>query len=365
MPLRSDPSLWFNLPGVVAAASLMSCDLFGMGWGSQGAFDGPTFTESFRERTHRYTKLRSPFADILGFAVELIKAASIAVSNWRCQSALNGPSGIQATENRIFVDAESGCPLSNRFGYAVVCNEVNVAKVGSGEGLFSGHPAVEPGAQALIWNASGTRPICNRLCDALVSNKMVTSGVVSLLCFGCPAAILWRIRTIVVDAFDGVLRRGAWPHVGIESGERITPTVAHDNAATTIMPIHSGARIIAAGLDAYPDVVLNSIRFTMRLVWPARQLPFTRQASAAFRMTFLQVFDADNNLVPAVAETTPVRSILFAGIGIANHEQAGKALPAVVRDPVVWKWGCINVCGHNAIIPVSAPTCQIGVSSCP
>lgn len=67
---------------------------------------------------------------------------------------------------------------------------------------------------------------------------MVGTGVASLLCSRRPPAVFWTVRAIVVDAFDGVLRGRARPHVLIESLEGIKPAVADgDTTGSPALPM--------------------------------------------------------------------------------------------------------------------------------
>lgn len=64
MPLRSDPSLWFNLPGVVAASGIG--DLVRVGRFGQGAFERPSFAETLRKSSIRNTVVNYTTALLVG-----------------------------------------------------------------------------------------------------------------------------------------------------------------------------------------------------------------------------------------------------------------------------------------------------------
>src|SRR3990167_6938302 len=64
---------------------------------------------------------------------------------------------------------------------------------------------------------------------ASVERLFLTSG---------PAAITRSVRTVVVDALNGVLRSGAHPHIGEEVGKGQAPSVANgDTSASVVSPL--------------------------------------------------------------------------------------------------------------------------------
>ena len=63
-------------------------------------------------------------------------------------------------------------------------------------------------------------------------------SIVSLLEPRGPAAVIRRVRTIVVDAIKRVVRRRTRAHIGEKGFETCHPAIAHRNAAASVpMPL--------------------------------------------------------------------------------------------------------------------------------
>ncbi len=84
-----------------------------------------------------------------------------------------------------------------------------------------------------------------------------SARVLPLLQHRCPSAVLRLVVPVVVDAFNRVLRRGTWSHVGAESADIIQPFGAHDDASAAVMLKLWGLRVAAAFLDACPNLVFR------------------------------------------------------------------------------------------------------------
>src|SRR6185437_15930752 len=88
---------------------------------------------------------------------------------------------------------------------------------------------------------------------------MPTSLVDGLLGLRCPAAVVRRIGTVVVDAVDAVfppLHR-AQAHIrdeGINARHGVAPAVADGDAATPVIRVTNVAGVIAAGEHRTPDI---------------------------------------------------------------------------------------------------------------
>lgn len=84
---------------------------------------------------------------------------------------------------------------------------------------------------------------------------LIVARVLALLEACRPAAILGRIRPVVVVALQGVIWRRRWPHVGVEPLERTAPRVADGDASRAVDLVGFRRSLIAASLDACPRMV--------------------------------------------------------------------------------------------------------------
>lgn len=86
---------------------------------------------------------------------------------------------------------------------------------------------------------------------------MTFAPVAALLSDCGPAAILWRVRAIVVDAIDGVFRGWTWPHIGQKRCELVAPSVAHGDAASAPVLVSGVGQIEASAAEVAPCLVFN------------------------------------------------------------------------------------------------------------
>lgn len=135
----------------------------------------------------------------------------------------------------------------------------------------------------------------------------VRTTISKLFIAGGPAAIFGRVRAVIVDAVNGVLRRGGQAHVFDESTER-APTAINSNAPTAVVGIAWNIWVEAASTHAFPNSVLAKIAS------PVRHPP--SHAPATCRTTVAKCGSGDNTLRPAFTPTQPCRrGSLFAALG--------------------------------------------------
>ena len=78
-----------------------------------------------------------------------------------------------------------------------------------------------------------------------------------------PAAILWRVVTVVVLAFNRVLRAGTWSHISQEGRETLSPLWAHGDASAAIASVSVVGLEITPAIHGGPDSELVSVRAAM------------------------------------------------------------------------------------------------------
>ncbi len=134
------------------------------------------------------------------------------------------------------------------------------------------------------------------------------------------------VMAVIVDAVQGMLRRGAVPHVGVKLSERSTPTRTHANPAAPVIRKAVVLRVFAPLDHVRPRPIFG------RAVLPVRPLvnliPFSTQTSARLSIAHFQIMGRDVFQGSAVAETLPFRA--FAGVspfGWLQREQSTEAVP--------------------------------------
>lgn len=122
-----------------------------------------------------------------------------------------------------------------------------------GDGFFDGPIPEKSSTQRLNAKIDAPRPFSQDEGLAVQRQADVVATVTHLFFFGCPSAILRRIRAIVIDAINRVPHGWARSHVFAERGEAVAPTVAHHNAATTVVAIDCRGGNVAARPHASPN----------------------------------------------------------------------------------------------------------------
>jgi hypothetical protein len=87
----------------------------------------------------------------------------------------------------------------------------------------------------LVRNGMHICPFRERPRFSVECNQTIVSSVVLLFFHCCPATIFRRVWAIIVDSINRVLRARWITHVFIKFFKRITPSIADENAATTII----------------------------------------------------------------------------------------------------------------------------------
>lgn len=144
-------------------------------------------------------------------------------------------------------------------------------------------PAVaeKPIVQRSVWLSESGGPIAQRHTETVKCNNAIAS-IVSVLFRICrPSAVIWRIRTVVVDAVNCVARRRPRPHIRPESRKRSAPALAHDNATCAIVRIATTVRVITALFHAVPCSIERIVRLAVALA-PENPFRITAHESHSF-----------------------------------------------------------------------------------
>lgn len=160
-------------------------------------------------------------------------------------------------------------------------------------------------------------PTCFGQCESFAVDRYhsVSACVVVLSQLQCPVAVVGRIWSVVVAAFNAV-PRWARSHVGVERSEVILPAVAHCDTAPAICSKIWNVRIKTPLFSARPNVVLRTV-FTETM----HKMASVPEAAATLLVLFSRKDVAANNgFFSAVATTQPCRIFSDVG-GSTEHSQ--------------------------------------------
>lgn len=118
---------------------------------------------------------------------------------------------------------------------------------------------VQPVNQSAVVDTRPPRPFRDRQCLSVHRGASRVAAIAGLLKRRGPAAILRRIRTIVIDALYGVFRRRAAAHVSQERLVTRGPSVAHSDSSVEVLGRSGRLRTSGtAVLHQVPNLVLGS-----------------------------------------------------------------------------------------------------------
>ena len=144
----------------------------------------------------------------------------------------------------------------------------------------------------------------------------IAAPIVCLLDARGPAAILRRIRSVVVDAIQCVLWPWTWAHVHEEGQERPLPASTHTDPAEPVVLVTPIRRLRTSLDHAFPTSVLRRVLHAVRDRPLARS--FFSEAATRLRRSSLQVVAKDGQPGAAIALTPPT--------GLAARIPASKGL---------------------------------------
>lgn len=123
-----------------------------------------------------------------------------------------------------------------------------------------------------------------------MSDEPIAAGVTSLLFLGRPTAIARSVVAIAVNAVNGMLRGGAWPHVLVEGHDRTKPPVADFDASAAVKFPLNVFWVRAAVNHKPPNAVLSGM--SQAVFYPHFAVLFGDIAPAAF-LPFLEISGGD------------------------------------------------------------------------
>ncbi len=158
-------------------------------------------------------------------------------------------------------------------------------------------------------HAGETSPLGHGARFSVPTDELGRAFIVRLIDARGPAAILRRVRAVVVVSLNGVLRRGARPHVVQERREIVAPPVAHADATTSVVLVEGPLRVVTPLLNQSPHIVFRCASALVCLVASTRR--FSAQTSARFRATMRDVLSLVDAFLAAIAPTHPQAVLVF------------------------------------------------------
>ena len=127
------------------------------------------------------------------------------------------------------------------------------------------------------------RPFSGGHCSAVVSEKSASVAVSGLFLAGSPAAILWRVWSVVIHSLKTVVAAWSVAHIGAKCPKGFSPPLAHCDSAPAISWI-CGITWIAAPLNHKPpcSVQVSSSKPVSGVFSGDRLKPDTATASRFF-----------------------------------------------------------------------------------
>lgn len=174
--------------------------------------------------------------------------------------------------------------------------------------------------QRLERDACQFSPLRQWLCDPISLKKNCCAPVKNLRFPGGPPAILWRVRTVVVNAIQGC-PGGREAHVGNEVFKNV-PTTANKNTSTPVQRVSRRVGVFTTLAHAIPHIVDGGARQSMAMICRV----FKSKTSARFSPVVDKVGAVDINDVPAVTAALPYCPATLATADMPHRNKALKAL---------------------------------------
>lgn len=156
---------------------------------------------------------------------------------------------------------------------------------------------------------SRSEPLSKRATLSTIFNVTVPPIVIHLVNLDRPRAVVRRIRTVVVAAFNGMLRRWFRSNVSKKGDEIIAPSFAHCNAPATIVTKGRSFRIQAPLFHGYPSLVLRRVCQAMCPFQACNTVSSATPTTCA--MAGSEMGGANSYDVSAGTQTTPVSMRVF------------------------------------------------------
>jgi hypothetical protein len=168
--------------------------------------------------------------------------------------------------------------------------------------LFDCPATGQPSAYRRFMEPCPARPSGQVVCNSRMFQQFCHRGVPALLSACGPAAIRWRVRSVVVDPIYRV-PWWAWPHVAQERLKAVTPRIAHEHTPCPIAWIANIVRIGATLFGCRPRRKFMTCVTTSRV--PVDQMTSLTAAPATLRVPAPERICNDFCDGPTIASASP------------------------------------------------------------
>lgn len=169
-------------------------------------------------------------------------------------------------------------------------------------------------------NTQTAGPIRQAQCLSIHRQETIAARIICLFLIGGPTTIAWRIWTIIIDTINGVIFR-PWSHVTNELHRVSAPLIGHCNAAASITRVSFAVRLVAAFLDACPDLVFLCIRQAMCQIAALMTKTATTFRCASAQRQAVHVFDG----ATVTAASIP-RAVVIRGWDFMQHNPSTESV---------------------------------------
>src|SRR3990167_1292238 len=168
-----------------------------------------------------------------------------------------------------------------------------------GQGSFKRPPFFKAMAQVVARNADASRPVGQAHRFAIQCQAMISLGISRLFGRCCPAAIVWRVRTVAIEAFNTMRRGRLEAHIGEKASEIGAPFFADRNPMATVQVIHRRFRIGAALNHVRPRRVLTAFGHPVAIGQASN--PFAAETATAWTGPAPQIAECHKPACAAIA----------------------------------------------------------------
>lgn len=178
------------------------------------------------------------------------------------------------------------------------------------------------------------RPFARGSGSSVERDGGVGARVLALFASCGPAAIVRRVRAVVVDALNRVLVGWSWPHIGQKSLKAIEPSSAHGDASAAVVlePFVTG--VYAALPCCRPHGIFRHQSVANFQAQGGSQ-SFNTKAATANGLPGLKVYAPDHGDLAAVASANPSAALSSSsrrGHIAIQHDEASESLARQITD---------------------------------
>jgi hypothetical protein len=221
-------------------------------------------------------------------------------SDWGRKSFLSRPPTIQSTLKRTFSNTQLSAPVYDTLSSSFESNQANARLLRwSREGFFKAPSFSQSGHNSSSVRSVNLDPFRYTMSFTVHGDVFVSLSVSHLLFGGCPAAIRWKIVSIVVNTIKTVFRAWAFAYILSEVLKGMKPSFADFYSTPAVILISPSLLVITTAFHTTPFSEKPRLRSTM--CYRGLRSSFFLQASTTLRVPATQVEKCRRGLAAALA----------------------------------------------------------------